>query len=283
MTTLIFGQQDDPQVLAVADALGDDNSTIIDDDTLLHDITVHYENGTAVCELDGNLLQPSSVYWRTLNYYPFESQYDQTGHNVYAYIDLFLKCFEGARMVNPLRPFIDHFIKYRQFDFVQSKTQVSTPATIITMNGEQAMAFLEKHGCAILKPVAGGDYAHLVYPDDDWTGFEFEQPVIFQEYIEGTDVRTYVVGDNVYSADIITDEVDFRTGDHAIVPTKLPKGYKKAAKDITQSLGYEWTAIDWINRNGELFFLEANFSPMFCGFEKATGFPIASDLAEILK
>ena len=80
-----------------------------------------------------------------------------------------------------------------------------------------------------------------------------------------------------------SDLVDFRTDDNCtIVPVKLPYKQHQLALDITRTLGYEWTAIDWIKADDKYYFLEANFSPMFAFFEEQTHYPIAKSLVNLL-
>ena len=105
-----------------------------------------------------------------------------------------------------------------------------------------------------------------------------------QEYIPGTNIRTYAIADSVYSAEIRSSSVDFREDLGAeLIPIELPESIQKQSLAIAKSFMLEWTAIDWrVKPTGEYVFLEANPSPMFIHFERQTGFPITEKLVSLL-
>jgi glutathione synthase/RimK-type ligase-like ATP-grasp enzyme len=109
-------------------------------------------------------------------------------------------------------------------------------------------------------------------------------PVTLQEYISGTNIRSYVIGDSVYSAEIRSNSLDFREDSQAeLISAELPEFVQQQCLAITQALMLEWTAIDWrLKPTGEYVFLEANPSPMFLHFEQKTGFPITQELIHLL-
>ena len=83
-----------------------------------------------------------------------------------------------------------------------------------------------------------------------------------QEYIPGTNIRSYVIGEAVYSAEIASPDVDFRTDVQAqLIAKELPDSVRSQCLAVTKAFGMEWTAIDWrLKPTGEYVFLEANFS-----------------------
>lgn len=105
-----------------------------------------------------------------------------------------------------------------------------------------------------------------------------------QEYIPGTNIRSYVIAGSVYSAEIRTHAVDFQEDLEAeLIPIKLPASVQQQCLAITKAFLLEWTAIDWrLSPWGEYVFLEANPSPMFLHFEEKTGFPITQQLVKLL-
>ena len=109
-------------------------------------------------------------------------------------------------------------------------------------------------------------------------------PVTLQEYIPGTNIRTYVIGNSIYSAEIRTNSLDFREDrDAKLIPIDLPESIQNQCFRIAQALYLKWTAIDWrLSPTGDYFFLEANPSPMFLYFEQQTQFPITDKLVELL-
>ena len=89
-------------------------------------------------------------------------------------------------------------------------------------------------------------------------------PVTIQQYIPGTNIRSYVIGESVYSAEIRSKSLDFREDLQAeLIPVELPESVQQQCIAITMALMLEWTAIDWrLSPQGEYVFLEAKPSPM---------------------
>ena len=278
MTVAILGQQDDIHVELIANQLND--YIIIDDLALLQDIEITHTSEQTSLEIDECSFSISSVYWRNLDIYPFSYKGSEIRDEL-AYMKLFIDCFKHARWVNSPSSFFQHFLKYNQFDKVANTTTALVPQTIITNNGQSADNFIKQHGVVAVKPVVGGDYTQKISSFDEWSSVG--QPLIFQKFIDGQNLRTFVIGNDVFTAEMRSDLVDFRTDDNCtIVPVKLPYKQHQLALDITRTLGYEWTAIDWIKADDKYYFLEANFSPMFAFFEEQTHYPIAKSLVNLL-
>jgi len=110
--------------------------------------------------------------------------------------DLELK---GKRIVNPLTCFDLHFIKLYQISLLQSHG-IPVPKTMITYLPEEVLKFRETVGPLIYKPCAGGASCHRL-EDQDLTKERLEllknAPVLFQECVEGDNIRVYMVGNEV--------------------------------------------------------------------------------------
>ncbi len=230
-----------------------------------------------------------SVFWRTL--YPVKIPSIGDSYQV-AYNDTMstLRTFmqgTSTRWVNSWRAYQFHREKPLQLNKVH-QLGVTIPGTLITNDPQAVMEFFHSYPQVIFKPVYGGAYAHLLSP----SYLEPERlrkvlqvsPVTLQEYIQGTNIRSYVIGEAVYSAEIRSDSLDFRLDSQAkLLPRKLPDYVIKQCLEIAQALWLEWTAIDWrLTPEGEYVFLEANFSPMFVHFERQTNFPLTQSLVNLL-
>lgn len=270
VNTVIFGEADDFHVAAIASHLN--NPIILDEATIQNNITLTAGlfNKPAM-RLDGELIEPASVLWRNLDLDPFT-----TAHfpNDIAYFKLFLEAFKEANMVNPLSSFIDHYTKIDQL----RKAQVQFPASLITNCWDDAAEFAEQFKDVAVKPVSGGDYVKRLSSIE-----EFIEPMMLQEFIEGDNIRSFVFGNQVYSAIAQSTLDDFRLdNDFSYLPIELTAEQTATAVGIAKTLGYKYTAIDWIKRHNNLYFLEANFSPMFLFFEEQTGYPITELLIKLL-
>lgn len=180
-----------------------------------------------------------------------------------------------------------HQEKPRQLATV-AKLGVLVPPTYVGNDVAAVTEFCQKHPEVIFKPVTGGDYARLITAEHlsmQHLGQSLSlSPVTLQRYIKGTNIRSYVIGDAVFSAEIRSEHTDFRTdGDIALEVIELPAKVKQQALAIKAALGLAWTGIDWRrDEAGQYYFLEANPSPMFANFETYTGLPVAQSLAQLL-
>ncbi len=165
---------------------------------------------------------------------------------------------------------------------------VQIPPTLISNDLQQITAFVASLDRVIFKPVYGGAHAQFVSQDHlDPQRLRLVlrlSPATFQAYIPGTNVRTYVIGKSVFSAEIRSSALDFRADPSAeLLPLSLPSAIHHQSLAITKALKLQWTAIDWrVTPSQDYFFLEANPSPMFIYFEQQTGYPITTALVKLL-
>ncbi len=114
-------------------------------------------------------------------------------------------------------------------------------------------------------------------------------PIIFQQYVEGVDVRVTVVGRHVFAAEIDARETrypaDFRLDlDRARVnPVRLPAAVERRILRLVRALGLSYAAVD-LRRDdqGRHFFLEANPGGQWLFVEQRTGQPITEAVASLL-
>jgi glutathione synthase/RimK-type ligase-like ATP-grasp enzyme len=193
----------------------------------------------------------------------------------------------SARWVNSWQAYEFHKEKPLQLRCVQL-LGVKIPQTLITNDPEQVIKFGKSHERVIFKPVYGGAHTKILtesHQDPKRLSLALSfSPVTLQEYIFGTNIRSYVIAGKVYSAEIRSNSLDFREDLKAeLIPVELPKQVQQQCLAIAKALHLEWTAIDWRQSPwGEYVFLEANPSPMFLHFEQQTGFPIAQELVQLL-
>jgi D-alanine-D-alanine ligase-like ATP-grasp enzyme len=108
--------------------------------------------------------------------------------------------------------------------------------------------------------------------------------VTIQEEVPGTNIRVFVAGEQVFACEIRTPYLDYRDDPQPLLLVhQLPQSMISQCRQIAQVLDLLWTGIDfrWTPQ-GQYVFLEANPSPMFLGFEQATGLPLSDSLASLL-
>lgn len=193
----------------------------------------------------------------------------------------------SIRWVNSWAAYQFHKEKPRQLAVVH-RLGVTIPDTMVSNEPQALVEFAQRHQEVIFKPVYGGAYVqplqpHHLQPERLRLALACA-PIALQEYIPGTNVRTYVVGDQVYGAEIRSASVDFRLDRQSeLIPIQLPDEVENRCRAIARVLLLDWTAIDWRRRpDGQYVFLEANPSPMFIHFENQTHFPITQALVNLL-
>ncbi|MFM7447795.1 MAG: RimK family alpha-L-glutamate ligase [Leptolyngbyaceae cyanobacterium] len=253
----------------------------------------HSQQGSIVLPGERELLfsEIHSVYWRQFRdpFLPALKDHQQQqiaiSDSLCALRSLIQAC--PTRWVNSWRAYQFHREKPLQLAAVK-RLGVPIPDTLISNDARKIQQFVQTRPCCIFKPVFGG--AHTEFVTDAHLLLERMElalklsPVTVQEYIAGTNIRSYVIGQSVYTAEIRSPSVDFRNDEKAeLIPVILPNGVYKSCLEIARQLHLEWTAIDWrCSPQGDYVFLEANPSPMFIYFEKTTGYPITEKLVELL-
>jgi glutathione synthase/RimK-type ligase-like ATP-grasp enzyme len=192
-----------------------------------------------------------------------------------------------ARWINSWQAYQFHKEKPLQLSKVK-QIGLTIPETLISNSPEQVSEFVLARKKVIFKPVYSGAHTQFVTQEhlepQRLNRVLSISPVTIQEYIPGTNIRSYVIGDSVYSAEIRSGCLDFREDSQAeLIPIELPESVRQQCIAIARALMLDWTAIDWrLKPTGEYIFLEANPSPMFLHFERQTGFPITTKLVDLL-
>lgn len=234
--------------------------------------------------------QISSVFWSSITLNQITQSSCQEAQIILNDSMSMLRTFlqqDSILWANSWQAFQFHKVKPKQLSLAV-EVGACIPATYVGNNPLAIMRFVESTQESIYKPVYGGAYTARV--TKELLSFEHLNkvlklsPVTIQKFIDGSNVRTYVVGDQVFSGIITTDDVDFRVNQEAkISAIQLPAQTEELARRITNRFGMCWTAIDWrVDQQGNYYFLEANPSPMFIHFEQQTGHPITAALVALL-
>lgn len=194
---------------------------------------------------------------------------------------------QPERWYNPLSA-----IRFHQAKPVQLQTAsalgATIPETLISNDATALKHFAEQFQDVIIKPVSGGAHTTLLRQHGVYISEHLHQQdtgtVTLQARIDGLDVRTYVIGDEVFSGVIYSDKPDYRTDECAEAQaTDIPEDIRSLARTICAAFGMKWCAIDWrCNSKGEFIFLEANPCPYFLKFEHETQHPLTETLCRAL-
>ncbi|MEI8667665.1 hypothetical protein P4S65_04625 [Pseudoalteromonas sp. B131b] len=193
----------------------------------------------------------------------------------------------STKWVNGWEAFQHHQEKPYQLQKIKN-LGVKIPQTYVGNNIEDIKFAYKNLEQSIFKPVFGGAHTEMLTESHLETerveAALAKSPITVQEFIAGTNIRTYVVGKRVISIELKSDMADFREDDDAkLIVIDTPELIKSQAKHIAEELYLNWTAIDWRrNESGEYYFLEANPSPMFIGFEKQSGIPMSDYIVDYM-
>ncbi len=238
-----------------------------------------------------NLADIHKIFWRTfagVNVPQLNDSYQQTIaiNDSMSLLRSFMRS-SPEKWVNGWEAYQFHKEKPLQLSLAK-KIGVTIPATLVTNDAQEILDFSHSYQDVIFKPVYGGSHTQFLtkeYLEIDRMNLALSiSPVTLQEFIPGTNIRSYVIGENVYSAEIRSSSLDFREDKRAkLIYLETPEDMKRQCLAITKAFGLKWTGIDWrFKPNGEFIFLEANFSPMFIHFERQTYCPITEDLIKLL-
>lgn len=110
-------------------------------------------------------------------------------------------------------------------------------------------------------------------------------PVLFQERIDGPDVRVHVVGERLFAEAIESSRVDYRvSGGNTYQPIEVPAAIAGACLGLSRDCALPLVGIDFkVERaSGEWYFLEANPMPCYEGYDRRAGGAISAAIAEWL-
>jgi glutathione synthase/RimK-type ligase-like ATP-grasp enzyme len=295
---LILGDYEDPHAVHMQTALRQRGADceILDSRWFPRDLSIWYD---PVNE-QGEFLLPNdtlisfddvrSVYWRSYHeVFPPELPDEQQS---YIAANDSRSLFESilirlpARWVNGWQAFQSHQTKPAQLAEV-ARLQIPVPATVLTNEPEEVIRFVKQHGRAIFKPVQGGAHTRRLTREqltEQALAHLALAPITLQAEVPGTNIRAFVIGEQVLACEIETRKIDFRDDpDPIITEHLLPDFMQTQCRKIANTLHLCWSGIDFrLNEQGEYVFLEANPSPMFLGFEEAAGLPLTQALADLL-
>jgi glutathione synthase/RimK-type ligase-like ATP-grasp enzyme len=179
---------------------------------------------------------------------------------------------------------------------VAQQVGLRLPHTLVTNRPEEARAFIEQLGVgrvvfkAFLASIEAWRETRLI----DAADMErLEQvryaPVIFQEYVEGVDLRITAVGDRLFPCEIDARNTSYPAdmrmvvGESKVQQVELPGGLYDTLLALQRRLGLYYGAMDMRRTpDGEYVFLEVNPAGQWLFVERLTGMPIGQAVADLL-
>ncbi len=171
-----------------------------------------------------------------------------------------------------------------------SRTGLRVPTTLVTSDAGAARAFIAEHGDVIYKSASGVRSIVRRLGADQLARLDLlcHGPVQLQAFVPGRNVRVHTVGDRIFATAIESDAVDYRYAHldgHAtrFEPVDLPPAVREACLRLARTFDLLFAGIDLKHTpSGEFFCFEVNPSPGFLYYERHTGQPISTAVAELL-
>lgn len=179
---------------------------------------------------------------------------------------------------------------------------LAVPRTVVTNDPDRARAFLD--GCPRRDGLPDAVVKSLTSTAEVWRETrrvreaELEAlaavrfaPVVFQEYVDGVDVRATVVGRRVYAMEVDARRtryapdcrVDWELGRRIARAAEVPRHVERRLLALVDRLGLAYAAVDLRRRDdGEHVFLEVNPAGLWLYAEEAAGLPITAAVARLL-
>ncbi len=166
-----------------------------------------------------------------------------------------------------------------------------TPPTLVTNDPEAARRFYEEcQGEVIYKSLSGiRSIVRRLKPEQlDRLSLLRHGPAQFQSFIPGVNVRVHTVGDQLFATRVYSEAVDYRYagregGQVEMEPTTLPPAVAESCLRLARRLDLLMTGIDLKETPaGDYYCFEVNPSPGFLYYEKYSGQPISTALADLL-
>jgi predicted ATP-grasp superfamily ATP-dependent carboligase len=195
-----------------------------------------------------------------------------------------------ARVVNRITAMGSNNSKPYQLQLIR-KQGFAIPKTLVTNDPELVREFLSQHKQLIYKSISGERSIVQILQDEDLRRLDHIRwcPTLFQEFIEGMNVRVHVVGTEVFATKVATQAIDYRYAESqghdepmldALAP---PDDLAQRCVRLCQALGLAFAGIDFkITPGDQVYCFEVNPSPAFSYYEDHTGQPIAYALARYL-
>jgi hypothetical protein len=179
---------------------------------------------------------------------------------------------------------------------VAQQVGLRLPRTLVTNRPDEARVFVEQVGVgrtvfkAFIASIEAWRETRLVEAEDV---ARLEQvryaPVIFQEYVEGVDLRITAVGDQLFPCEIdarnTSYPMDMRmvVGESVVGQATLPQTVQDQLLALQHRLGLYYGAIDMRRTpDGEYVFLEVNPAGQWLFTERLTGMPVSQAVADLL-
>jgi len=167
---------------------------------------------------------------------------------------------------------------------------IAVPDTLVTNDPDNVLKFRKQHKQIIYKSISCARSIVQTLEDKDLQRLNRIRwcPTLFQEFIEGTNIRVHTVGNEVFATSVSTIATDYRYAylqgeQEELKAIELPQELAERCVKLSQALGLEFAGVDLkITPDNQVYCLEVNPGPAFSYYEYHTRQPIAKAVAKYL-
>ena len=161
------------------------------------------------------------------------------------------------------------------------------PNSLITTSEESAKNFIANNKQVIYKSASSERSMVKTFQKEDFEKLHLLKncPHLFQEQINGTDIRVHTLATGeTFACEIKTQKSDYRYDkERDIKIIDIPQSVKDKCVKLTLDLGLYLSGIDLRRSdNGDYYCFEVNPSPAFSWYEEQTGLPISNAVANMM-
>jgi len=196
----------------------------------------------------------------------------------------------------PIKPqalFLSH---HKFLTLLASKEIVKVPKTFLT-NSEEIIKkkFKKLKFPLVFKLIYGSLGKGVMFADSEESARSlvdmlkrFQEPIFMEEYVEnpGEDLRVVVIGNEVFAMKRIAKAGERRANiaiSGKAKKVELNEKEKELALKLAEKLGMKICGLDFIQKDGELYLIEANVNVHFLGITRATKVNIAAKMINFIK
>lgn len=173
--------------------------------------------------------------------------------------------------------------------WIIQKYGFNIPDSIITTDRKKVEEFIDKHkkNGVIYKSCSSERSIVKKFEDKDYENLDLIKacPHLFQECVEGTDIRVHtLVTGETYACKIQTKTSDYRYDkEREIIPIEMPKEIAEQCVRMTADMGLYLSGVDLrVTEDGRYYCFEVNPSPAFSWYEYQTGLPITKAVGDMM-
>lgn len=155
------------------------------------------------------------------------------------------------------------------------------PPSLLSRDPELLRDFLAG-GRIVVKPVSGVRARTREVTAERLAGVEGSTgPILVQRFIQGSDVRVHVIGDEVIACRFVTDAIDYRTDSRATKERiEVPGDLSAQLVHATRLQGLDFAGWDFkVDADGSYWCLECNPMPGYSFYDRVCAGAISSALA----